>query len=361
MDHFNHYKPPSTKIPFKKEKKYHVFLSFRGPDVRTTFVDHLYLSLTAAGIHTFLDSEKLEKGQDIGISLEDAINHSDILIPIFSPCYAGSYWCLKELGLMCSSRNKIIPLFYNVEPGDVRHPDKGVYAVAFHKHQDRHTPDTVNHWKNALKQVCDLSGWTLEATCGYQGKLVKQIVTNVLKTLDIMCIEVAKHPVGLEERWNANTAVKNLCLKSLIRVDKYDGFVMHDHLLDLGRRIVTEESMEEPGKRSRLWHPPDGTARVRSLLYSAGDDDDEKKELSTESLGVMNNLQFLSFERICIKGKMGDLPPTLKWLKFNGCELRFLAYEWNMEDLVSLELTNGRLWMSERAQTSLIKTNHLTP
>eukprot|EP01018_Ginkgo_biloba_P038348 Gb_40939 [translate_table: standard] len=44
---------------------------------------------------------------------------------------------------------------------------------------------------------------------------------------------------------NANTAVKNLTLKSLVTVDKYDCFVMHDHLRDLGRRIVKEESVEE--------------------------------------------------------------------------------------------------------------------
>eukprot|EP01018_Ginkgo_biloba_P005506 Gb_23307 [translate_table: standard] len=632
MDHFNHYKPPSTKIPFKKEKKYHVFLSFRGPDVRTTLVDHLYHSLSAAGIHTFFDSEKLEKGQDIGTSLEDAIYHSDILIPIFSTRYAGSSWCLKELYLMCSSKNKIIPLFYDVKPWDVRYPDKGIYADAFHKHstyQDRYNPNTVNQWKKAMKEVSDLSGWSLEATFGYQGKLVKEIVMDVLKTLDIMCLDVARHPVGLEQRknelikllklvddpspdgsvltvgiygmgglgkttlskalfndihsrfeassfvsdiresaqqfnglkdlqrqilmdltgedirlnnvahgksqmrsrlgskralvilddvedhkqlealgrsdwfgggsriivttrnkhvlnvgqtdedyameglefeqalelfswhsflrvcpdmdfsdlsqrivnacnglplsleiigahlfdkkddtkcwdealkrieslqdedlyktlkisynglnyeeqqifldiacfflrhkhtfigmksviklwkasgWNANTAVKNLCLKSLIRVDEDDCILMHDHLRDLGRRVVTEESLEEPGKRSRLWHPHDicrviknkeGTARVRGLLYSARDHDlSSYVIMSTESLVVMTNLQFLSLEGICIKGNMGELPPTLKCLKFDGCELRFSASKWSMEHLVFLQLINSRI------------------
>eukprot|EP01018_Ginkgo_biloba_P040449 Gb_02871 [translate_table: standard] len=148
--------------------------------------------------------------------------------------------------------------------------------------------------------------------------------------------------------WNANTSVKILSLKLLIRVDKNNSFVMHDHLRDLGTRIVTEESLEEPGKRSRLWHPheacrvikhKEGTAKVRGLLYSARDHD----PLSTESLVVMTNLQFLSLDGICIEGKMGELPPTLKWLKFDGCELRFSASEWNMERLVFLQLTSSRI------------------
>eukprot|EP01018_Ginkgo_biloba_P038353 Gb_29339 [translate_table: standard] len=226
MDDFNHYKPPSTKIPFKKEKKYHVFLSFRGPDVRKNMVNHLYHSLTAVGIHTFLDSKKLEKGQDTGMSLEDAIDHSEILIPIFSANYAESSWCVKELCLMCSSKNTIIPLFYNAEPWEVRHPDtdKSRYAAAFHKHKDRYEP--VNQWTEALKKACDLSGWSSEATSGYQGKLVKQIVMDVLKTLDIKWLDVAKHPVGLEQRKNE--------LIELLKVDDPSGRVLTVGIYGMG-------------------------------------------------------------------------------------------------------------------------------
>eukprot|EP01018_Ginkgo_biloba_P040363 Gb_00097 [translate_table: standard] len=116
--------------------------------------------------------------------------------------------------------------------------------------------------------------------------------------------------------WNASTAIKNLSLKSLIRVDKDDCFAMHDHMRDLGRRIVTEESPEKPDKRSRLWHPHDvcpvmkhkeGTTRVRGLLYSAWDHDPRSDpKWSTESLVVMTNLQFLSLHRIYIEGKMEE-------------------------------------------------------
>ncbi|XP_057853088.1 disease resistance protein RUN1 isoform X2 [Cryptomeria japonica] len=210
MEDFKHYRPLSSQTLIHREKRYHIFLSFRGADVRKTLVDHLYQSLSTAGLNVFLDSERLEKGDSIGISLQRAIQSSAIHIPIFSAHYALSPWCLKELSLMwdfksISTGTTIIPLFYNVEPSDVRYPDKkgGPYAEAFHKHytQGRHEHHEITAWKAALFQVSSLSGWSLtETALGYEGRLVKQVVTDVLKTLNVTVLDVAKRPVGLKAR-----------------------------------------------------------------------------------------------------------------------------------------------------------------
>eukprot|EP01018_Ginkgo_biloba_P036683 Gb_33802 [translate_table: standard] len=199
-DQFTHSKPSAAStIMASHNTKYRVFLSFRGPDVRKTLDDHLYLSLFTAGIHTFIDSEKLEKGHDIGLSLEEAIGNSDIYIPIFSTNYAHSPWCLKELSLMCShisnveSKHKLIPMFYNVEPSDVRYPDtRGPYTEAFQKYstQGRYSADTINRWKDALDKA------------SYKGRLVKQVLMDLLKMLNSKSLDVAKYPMGLENRLN---------------------------------------------------------------------------------------------------------------------------------------------------------------
>eukprot|EP01018_Ginkgo_biloba_P036403 Gb_12319 [translate_table: standard] len=159
-----------------QNNKYGVFHNFRGADVRESLVDHLYRSLTAAGIPTFLDSEELEKGHDIQSSLKKAIEDSEIYIPIFSTNYAQSPWCLQELTLMCShlstsnSTHKMIPLFYQIEPRQVRHHDdeRSPYEKAFHDYsrKRRYTPETINQWKNSLKKASDLSGWSLEDASG---------------------------------------------------------------------------------------------------------------------------------------------------------------------------------------------------
>ncbi|KAI3408346.1 DUF4408 domain-containing protein [Psidium guajava] len=44
---------------------YEVFLSFRGPDTRHGFTDHLYHGLLNAGIDVFRDDDELCQGQDI--------------------------------------------------------------------------------------------------------------------------------------------------------------------------------------------------------------------------------------------------------------------------------------------------------
>lgn len=44
-----------------------------------------------------------------------------------------------------------------------------------------------------------------------------------------------------------------LVLRSLVKIGDENELRMHDQLRDLGREIVREENIKEPGKRSRLW------------------------------------------------------------------------------------------------------------
>eukprot|EP01018_Ginkgo_biloba_P038744 Gb_03482 [translate_table: standard] len=176
--------PNLAKHFFFNVTKHDVFLSFRGPDVRKNFVDHLYHSLTISGIDAFLDSHKLNKGDDIASSLEQAIRGSRIRIPIFSTNFAQSAWCLKEVSLMSRLEHGLtIPLFYNVTPTQVRYPNKGPFGDAFEKHYNlgRYSRDEIDGWKNALIKVSNLSGWSLEDSYGYEAELVKRVVQDVAK------------------------------------------------------------------------------------------------------------------------------------------------------------------------------------
>ncbi|CAN1751422.1 Disease resistance protein L6 [Linum perenne] len=146
--------------------EYEVFLSFRGPDVRTTFADVLYKFLDHSKIRTFLDDEELREGEIIGPSLAKAIMESKVYIPILSPGYASSKWCLQELALMvkwCKQGDDriILPIFYMMEPRDVRH-QKGSYKEAFRLHCKKYDAETIKEWKEALKEVGDMKGWSIK-------------------------------------------------------------------------------------------------------------------------------------------------------------------------------------------------------
>ncbi|XP_059070878.1 disease resistance protein RUN1 isoform X2 [Cryptomeria japonica] len=202
------YKPPTTKLPFHSSKRYHVFLSFRGADVRNTLVAHLYQALSAAGLVVFLDSEKLEKGEIIGLSLVKAIESSAIRIPIFSQGYVGSAWCLKEAAAMLRTPGLIIPLFYHVDPAHVRYPlkESSPYKQAFlrhYAHPDRYSREEIDEWKDALLQICSNSGWCMDITQGSEARLIKEIVNKLNKTFDRRPLQVAQHPVGLDTMKNS--------------------------------------------------------------------------------------------------------------------------------------------------------------
>ncbi|CAI0437203.1 unnamed protein product [Linum tenue] len=163
--------------------EYEVFLSFRGPDVRTTFADFLYRLLDRPKIRTFLDDEELRKGEMISPSLVKAIGESRIYIPILSPGYASSKWCLQELALMLERYKQdegshiILPIFYLMEPRDVRHC-KGSYEEALEQHRLKYGEETIRVWKDALEEVGQMTGWRVTES-DRQGAVAESVFSEV--------------------------------------------------------------------------------------------------------------------------------------------------------------------------------------
>ena len=108
---------------YRNNKKYDVFVSFRGEDTRDNFTSHLYSALCRQNIQTFID-DQLNRGDEISESLVNAIEVSHISVIIFSESYASSRWCLDELVKILECKKEyaqiVIPVFYRVDPSDVR-------------------------------------------------------------------------------------------------------------------------------------------------------------------------------------------------------------------------------------------------
>lgn len=142
--------------------KHHVFLSFRGEDTRQGFTDHLRYALQQRGIITFIDDQQIRIGQVISEELLLAIEESLAAIVILSRNYASSSWCLDELLKILECRKsmgrEVIPVFYNVDPSDVRH-QRGTFEDAFCKHDNEVVQDKVQRWKDGLKHVSNLAGF----------------------------------------------------------------------------------------------------------------------------------------------------------------------------------------------------------
>jgi hypothetical protein len=154
----------SSSFP-QREYQYDVFLSFRGEDTRNKFTDHLYEALVRNGIRTFRDDEELERGNPIRPELLTAIEESRFAVIILSINYASSTWCLDELAkivdCMKQTRLTVLPVFYDVDPSDVRKPRTGSFEQAFAEHEERfkENRERVQRWIDALREVADVSGW----------------------------------------------------------------------------------------------------------------------------------------------------------------------------------------------------------
>ncbi|KAL3740100.1 hypothetical protein ACJRO7_021389 [Eucalyptus globulus] len=183
------------------KRNYHVFLSFRGTDVRQGFLSHLYAALDQRGIYTFVDSEELRKGEEISPALMKAIEESRIAIILFSKDYASSPWCLEEAVkiMECKERLGLIvfPVFYKVEPREVR-GGRESYGRAMAKHESKFGKDKVKRWKEALFKASSLSGWELNNRD--EANLIQCIVKELSIRLNRTPLHVAKYPVGIDSR-----------------------------------------------------------------------------------------------------------------------------------------------------------------
>ena len=147
---------PSASAIWKTD----VFVSFRGEDVRKTFVSHLFCELDRMGINAFRDDLDLERGKHISSELVDTIRGSRFAVVVVSRNYASSSWCLDELLEIMERKNTvvdqktIIPVFYEVDPSDVRR-QTGSFGEGVESHSDK---KKVMKWREALTQLAAISG-----------------------------------------------------------------------------------------------------------------------------------------------------------------------------------------------------------
>ncbi|XP_030926682.1 disease resistance-like protein DSC1 isoform X2 [Quercus lobata] len=203
-----------------RQCNYDVFLSFRGEDTRNGFTDHLYHGLCDKSINTFIDND-LQRGETISEELRRAIRSSRISIIIFSQNYAFSTWCLEELVEILNCRlngQRVVPVFYKVDPSEVRKQEKCAFkeALAEQENKFKNNKEKVQRWRTALKEAADLSGWHYKD--GSEFKFIQQIIEEILYTkLNGIQLFVAKYPVGVNSRAKE--------IESLLNI-KVDGFRM---------------------------------------------------------------------------------------------------------------------------------------
>ncbi|KAI3495677.1 hypothetical protein L1887_38023 [Cichorium endivia] len=330
----------SMASPGAHASSYDVFLSFRGEDTRDSFTDHLYHALKRAGIATFRDNEEIDRGKELKPEIKRAIKESRGSIIVLSQNYAASTWCLDELLLILEQRREcnhfVLPVFYHVDPSDVRKQNK-TFSVEV-KAYPRWTDQNVNLWRKALSEVADLAGMVLS---GSETEFLKEIVDIIHDKLDHKEVHLPLNLTGMATRYEEINAWLNrsnaeflvICgmggsgkttLAKYIYDSNWKKFENMSFVEDISRRCkeshdllkLQEQLLNDilGGKKRKLPGVSQGTCKIEEALQTKKTlivlDDIARRNELTSLLGTGNiNVQ----SKIIITTTMEN---TDNWFKF---------------------------------------------
>ncbi|CAI9269645.1 unnamed protein product [Lactuca saligna] len=150
------------------------------------------------------------RGEDLKPELEYAIKSSRASVIVLSKNYATSTWCLDELVLILEQRMKsnhiVIPIFYHVEPTNVR-KQQSSFGDAMAKHKQKMEVETnstkrnqwvqkIELWNKALREVADLKG--KDANGRQEVELIDEIVKDIFRRLCVSSRFPLPQLIGME-------------------------------------------------------------------------------------------------------------------------------------------------------------------
>ncbi|RVW19350.1 TMV resistance protein N [Vitis vinifera] len=124
------------------------------------------------------------------------------------------------------------------------------------------------------------------------------------------------------------SGIRALIDKSLVTISWSNEIMMHDLIQEMGREIVRQQSLEEPGKRSRLWFHEDinGILKKNTVLANLKfmDLSHSKYLIETPNFRGVTNLKRLVLEGCVslrkVHSSLGDLK-NLIFLNLKNCQM----------------------------------------
>ncbi|KAL7130079.1 hypothetical protein ABFS83_13G109600 [Erythranthe nasuta] len=150
-----------------------VFINHRGVDTKRNVAGLLYHDLLGIGIRPFLDSKSMKPGDKLFDKIDVAIRECKVGVAVFSPMYCDSYFCLHELALMVESKKKVVPIFCDVKPSELR-----VKAG-----DGSRSPEDLERFRSALEEAKLTVGLTFDTLTGDWPEFLANATDVVIKNL----------------------------------------------------------------------------------------------------------------------------------------------------------------------------------
>ncbi|KAK4777049.1 hypothetical protein SAY86_005737 [Trapa natans] len=280
-----------TSLQTQPDWRHDVFVSFRGEDTRKGFASHLFHALERADIRCYRDIERQERGQVVGPMLIKAIRDSRIAIIILSTNYADSKWCLEEVVkiLECNKLYKehgheVIPIFYDVEPSEVRR-QTGKFGEGFKRCQTRDNEER-ELWRAKLEQVGSISSWHLDNDARDEAELIELIVQDLSnRVFYFRSPYYTNNTVGIDQEVES--------LISLLHIESVDVRVIGVYGMEgIGKTVIAKAIC------NRLYRKFQGVSFLEGIQHA---DDEQKlvklqKQLLQDVLKI-RQVMFLSDRR----------------------------------------------------------------
>ncbi|CAN1851261.1 Disease resistance protein RUN1 [Linum perenne] len=144
--------------------------------------------------------------------------------------------------------------------------------------------------------------------------------------------------------------IHTLVRRGLVKVGYDNKLWMHDLLQGMGREIVREESPADPGERSRVWHYEDvtdvltsktGTKAIEGLAVNLPHT--EQLSSSAKAFKKMKRLRLLKLSHVVLKGSYEHFCNKLRWLCWHGFSLESIPDDFDLGNLIALDLRHSRL------------------
>ncbi|XP_059436841.1 probable 2' cyclic ADP-D-ribose synthase BdTIR [Corylus avellana] len=161
-----------------------VFINHRGSDTKKNIAGLLYDHLSRLGIKPFMDSRNMKPGDKLSHEIDAAIENCKVAVALLSRNYCESRHCLRELTLLMQSNKRVLPIFWDVKPAELR-VNNNEYKLSS-KERWRFT------W--ALEQVKDTIGLTFDSSKGDWSEFLEvasKEVKNLLEVDQVMSSLVA--------------------------------------------------------------------------------------------------------------------------------------------------------------------------
>ncbi|GKB41305.1 TIR domain-containing protein-like protein [Tanacetum coccineum] len=149
-----------------------VFINHRGIDTKRSIASLLYHNLMMSRIPSFLDNKNMKPGDKLFEHIDNAIIGCKIGVAVFSPRYCQSYFCLHELALMMESGKKVIPIFCDVKPSELRVLDNKICS-----------PSEIKRFSNAIEEAKNTVGLAFDTTKGNWSDVVDYKLVKILLSL----------------------------------------------------------------------------------------------------------------------------------------------------------------------------------